>query len=210
MANYYVSPYLEKAFEKDFTTTDEAGDTFRFYTQKIGDLKVKEGLIIACDALLFQDDAPFTTQFPKGVFPVELSIANIADDERVGFARIKFSEEEPADWTLATIEGHDLAELGEDDIFGYGVDSGTGSFMDVSAGKNLGAFLDADEDNYDNLAAEMRKNYKDTRDWLMWESNDTNVALFSSGFGDGLYATYIGKDKAGNICRLVTDFAIVE
>jgi hypothetical protein len=34
--------------------------------------------------------------------------------------------------------------------------------------------------------------------------------MFKSGWGDGFYATYIGYDKAGNICRLVTDFVVIE
>ncbi|WP_409347192.1 DUF4241 domain-containing protein [Paenibacillus sp. MBLB4367] len=32
------------------------------------------------------------------------------------------------------------------------------------------------------------------------------MAVFSSGYGDGLYPTYIGYDKAGRIARLTTDF----
>jgi hypothetical protein len=34
--------------------------------------------------------------------------------------------------------------------------------------------------------------------------------MFKSGWGDGFYATYIGYDKSGNICRLVTDFVVIE
>ncbi|MFC3355486.1 DUF4241 domain-containing protein [Sphingobacterium zeae] len=30
-----------------------------------------------------------------------------------------------------------------------------------------------------------------------------------TGFGDGFYATYIGRDSAGKICQLLTDFDIV-
>jgi len=56
----------------------------------------------------------------------------------------------------------------------------------------------------------MEKNYKHTWDWLLWERNDLNVAMLKSGWGDGVYASYIGADINGNICRLVTDFAIID
>lgn len=66
------------------------------------------------------------------------------------------------------------------------------------------------ENNYEILIEEMEKNYQHTWDWLMWTRNDDNVAMLKSGWGDGLYATYIGFDKDGSICRLVTDFMVLD
>ena len=39
---------------------------------------------------------------------------------------------------------------------------------------------------------------------------DVNVAVFSSGWGDGFYASYWGEDEAGNVLALVTDFGVLE
>lgn len=36
------------------------------------------------------------------------------------------------------------------------------------------------------------------------------ATLFSSGYGDGYYASYIGYDKDDEIVRLLTDFYVVD
>lgn len=46
---------------------------------------------------------------------------------------------------------------------------------------------------------EVCKNYK-----------DINIVAFSTGFGDGRYSTYVGYDKNGEPCRLLTDFRLVD
>jgi len=151
-----------------------------------------------------------TVNFPIGQFPVQLAVAKINSDERVGFSRIKFSSEIPKSWTIAVCEGQRVEDLEADDIFGYGVDSGTGAFMDTSGGKEYLKFLMEQQDNYEKIIEEMEKTYKDTWSWLLWDKNNSNVAMFSSGYGDGFYATYIGYDSNNNICKLVTDFGVIE
>ena len=49
-------------------------------------------------------------------------------DERVAAALVRFADHEPASWDLALVPGQDPRILGPDEVFGYGVDSGTGSF----------------------------------------------------------------------------------
>lgn len=210
MTQYYIPKYLEKAFEINFSFVDTADNKYDFYVSDIGELKIVEGKIIACDPLLYNDDLPFTTTFPAGQFPVQLAVAKINTDERVGFSRIKFSDETPTSWTIAVCEGQRIEDLETDNIFGYGVDAGMGAFMDISGGKEFMKFLMEKQDNYEIIIEEMEKTYKDTWSWLLWDKNNSNVAMFSSGWGDGFYATYIGYDNNNNICRLVTDFGVIE
>lgn len=40
------------------------------------------------------------------------------------------------------------------------------------------------------------------------DRTDANVIAFSSGYGDGAYASYWGYDAAGNLVSLVTDFSL--
>ncbi len=207
---YPVPKYLEKAYEKGFVHKGEDGGVYQLYVKEIGALKITEGKIIACDPFLYDKDLPFEATFPKGSFPVQLAIAKIATDERVAFSRIKFSEEMPVSWTMALVAGQKIKDLKKDEIYGYGVDSGTGALMDASGAKELKRFLTEKEDNYDVLINLMDKSYQHTRSWLNWESNQVNVMMFSSGYGDGFYASYIGYDKNGHICRLVTDFGVLE
>lgn len=210
MTQYTIPKYLEEAFEINFSFTDTTNTKYDFYVADVGHLKIVEGKIIACDPLLYNNDLPFTAIFPVGQFPVHLAVAKINTDERVGFSRIKFSDENPTSWVMAVCDGQRSEDLETDDIFGYGVDAGIGAFMDVSGGKEFMEFLMEKEDNYEIIIEEMHKTYKHTWSWLLWDKNNYNVAMFSSGWGDGLYATYIGYDSNNNICRLVTDFGVIE
>ena len=210
MTQYNIPKYLEKAFETNFSFADINNKNYDFYVADIGLLKIFEGKIIACDPLLCNNNLPFAAIFPIGQFPVQLAVAKINTDERVGFSRIKFSEENPKSWAIAVCEGQHIEDLGTDEIFGYGVDAGTGAFMDISGGKEFMKFLLEQQDNYEIIIEEMEKTYKDTWSWLLLDRNDCIVALFSSGWGDGFYATYIGYDSNGNICRLVTNFGVIE
>lgn len=208
MPEPYIPEHLELAFDHGFSFTDESNDVYKLYVYPIGKIILQDGYIIACDPYLYNNEQPFTTKFPIGNFPVELAVAQINDDERVAFARIKFSNEIPAIWTMAVENGQEISTLAKDEIFGYGVDAGTGAFMDTSGAKEFMNFLNEDPDNAEILIEQMEQNYKHTWDWLLWERNNVNVAMFKSGWGDGYYASYIGYDRSGNICRLVTDFAV--
>ena len=36
-----------------------------------------------------------------------------------------------------------------------------------------------------------------------------NLAIFSTGYGDGCYSTFIGFNKQGKVCQLLIDFGII-
>jgi len=201
--------YLEDAFSADYTYTDDEKNIYRFYPENIGNLKIVNGQIIASDPF-FSDYISFISQFPVGQFPVELSILIFNDDERVAFSRIRFSDQKPVRWEMALAPDQDLSKLKANEIYGYPVDSGTGCFMDSSATAVYSSYVNENDANCDVIVKEMEKTYKHTRSWLLWEKEDINVALFSSGVGDGYYASFIGYDAKDSICRLVTDFGLLE
>lgn len=207
MSNVFIPRFLESAFSKDFTFTDDASQKFDLYVHEMGNIKITDGKIIACDPLMYNDETPYAATFPIGAFPVQLAVAKIKTDERVAFARINFAPAAtPVSWELAVIPEQDVSTLKKGEIFGYPVDAGTGCFMDAAAGK---LFEDFENEDVDGLGEEMEESYKDTWSSLLKELKGHTIALFSSGWGDGFYATYIGKDAAGNICRIVTDFGVV-
>jgi hypothetical protein len=204
--------FLEEAFTPGFQTaqdpTESDAAVLTFYPVVLGELCVPQGRIIACDPLLFnsESDEPFSASFPTGSFPVELAIAKWQDDERVAFARLKFSEQLPCRWEMAVADGHSSAAIEPGMIMGYGVDSGTGAFLDVASAAAFAALTETEREQLeDNLQA----TYRHTRSWLLWKHEGASVALFSSGVGDGAYASYIGYDPDGTICRLVTDFMLL-
>ena len=202
--------FLELAFSKGYSTINRYKKKCKYYTVEIGLINIIEGQIIACDAFVYNDEKPFSEKFPIGKFPVELAIECLQQDERIGFARIKFTEKKPLNWKYALVDGQILENLSADEYFGYPVDSATGSFMDTSGMLEYEKKHEEDHDYFNQIIELMEANYKHTRDWLMWESNGKNVAMFTSGLGDGLYATYIGYDENDNICRLLTDFRLID
>ena len=138
-----------------------------------------------------------------GTWPVWLSIAHLpGDDQRIAAAWLRLAEGLPERWEPALLEG-----LPDQRDPAYGVDSGTGAFLSAEAAPLLAARLD--EGFAKEAAAAMRAQYADTREWAVLPvpgSAGLDVALFSSGMGDGAYASYWGFDAAGQTVCLLTRF----
>jgi hypothetical protein len=194
----------------DGTRAKASGRDATFTRKRLGALEVTSGRIAAFDPLVEDAPEPFVTAFPKGAFAVELAVARIGDDERIAFARVVFSDRPVARWELALLKGQDPADLGPDEFFGYGVDSGTGAFMDAEAAKALAAGLRADDALSDRIVTRMDEVSRTTWSAVLWDLGGRNAALFSSGWGDGFYASYVGYDAKGRVVRLLTDFGVAD
>jgi hypothetical protein len=57
---------------------------------------------------------------------------------------------------------------------------------------------------------EMDKHYRNHWRYTIYKFGNHNLAAFSTGEGDGYYATYIGIDAKGETCRLLTDFGLFD
>lgn len=187
-----------------------------FIKHTIGVIKISSGKIVACDGFISYGSEPFKYDFPLGEYPVDLSVGKFSNnnDERVGFARIRFSDNKPVRWELALQNDQDITQLKEGEMYGYGVDSGTGCFMDMESKKEFDLFLNPTDNleydkNADIILKELEKSDKPSWSHVIWERNGKNVVIFSSGVGDGFYATYIGYDAKNQICRLVTNFDLI-
>ncbi len=194
-----------KIFEGSFvkhTKVAQFGTEITFDKIAVGNLKVSSGQIIATDPVTLSDAIAFNEEFPIGEFPVELAMANISanKDRRVAFARVKFSDKPIRKWEFALLPGQTPIPLNSKEIYGYGVDAGLGLFVDQEAKNNLNMML---EKNWHNMFSEKFEHY------LNYSFQNHNAVFFSTGYGDGFYATYIGRDSEGKICQLLTDFDIV-
>jgi Protein of unknown function (DUF4241) len=183
-----------------------------FDVVRVGELEVPTGRIVACDPLVFPEASPFTRTIARGRHPVEIAIARVsADDGRCAAARLLARATPVTRWEPAMIEGEELAP---GDLPGYGVDAGLGCFMDAACRHTFLAAQRSVKDNYydDVLARELdRKRF--TVDWTLHVPDATkpdNVAIFSSGWGDGFYTTYVGLGESGEVVCLLTDFGIIE
>ncbi len=122
---------LLKNETKDFFTNSKYHESI--VIQELGEINLPTGKIVACDPLVCPEELPFSRQVKAGRYPVTLYIHCIDDDKRVGFAKLSFSDKLPRRFELAVNAEQNLDELKEGYIFGYGVDSGTGCFMDEAA-----------------------------------------------------------------------------
>ena len=103
-------------------------------------------------------------------------------------------------------EGEDPHSLQPGEVFGYGVDAGTGCFVDAPAAESL-----EDSEIHDRLTADIERTYRHTWSWANVRVLDdgANVVAFSSGGGDGFYTSWWGLDATGEPLCLVTDFGLL-
>src|SRR5262249_26871964 len=131
--------------------------------RNLGDLITPTGKIVACDPFVFPETAAFNVQLNPGRYPVVLSVAHFGDtDQRVAYASIRIRDGQPHHWELAVLPNQDVNALEPDHIFCYGVDAGTGCFMDLKASQALIERMNDDEDYFQALIAELEKTYVHT------------------------------------------------
>ncbi|UVK47844.1 DUF4241 domain-containing protein [Mesorhizobium sp. AR07] len=177
----------------------------------IGELELPTGQIIACDPLTTGTDWPALSRTIKpGHYPVSLLEAQ----GRVAAAILRFRPGKPVRWELATVPGQDVSTLKDDEMFGYPVDAGLGSFMDKTAMALMSEQQDklkAEQNYYDDvLAAEFAPNQDRFVLHHPVAGNPLNIAMFWSGWGDGFYPSFWGLDAAGEPLLLMTDFGVLE
>lgn len=187
-------------------------------THRIGDLILTSGKILACDLLIVPDSRYyFIREIKPGRYPIILSVADFqpSGDTRIACAMMQITDEPTIKWEVATINNPDPNQT--EQIISYGVDSGTGCFMDLDAAEavnNQFPELDEFEEFCDQITTAMEKNsFSEHRigHWADARINnqiESNIIIFSSGWGDGGYASFWGYGASGNVTCLVTDFAL--
>jgi hypothetical protein len=196
-----------KAFGAAFlqgTTIRQDSVNYSFSTYDLGKLTSLSGKLVAGDPIVLTNRPAFAQRFPVGSFPVQLALAKLTNDERVGFARILFSTAHVAKWELARLPGEKPLALKDSSFYCYGVDAGMGAFIDSVTNRHLARQSRASWDKIfmQNLEQPGYEGY-------IYSFGDGNLATFLTGFGDGCYATYIGFDAQGRVCQLLTDFGLV-
>jgi hypothetical protein len=196
---------------------ENGNQTVTISTRQIGDLVLASGKLLAWDLFMIPDERyAFKKSLNPGKYPVDISVADFypAGDSRIACARLYLSEGPTVRWEVAAISNPDHES--NENIDKYGVDSGTGSFMDVDAAQVLAPSNRRDEFEgfCDKVIAEMEKHSLGQHTSAGWanmrisESSEANVVTFSSGWGDGGYASFWGYDAGGKLTSLVTDFAL--
>jgi hypothetical protein len=203
---------LYAGFDVPTTAGTSFGETVLLSAEPAGEVVLPSGRLVASDAMIV-DGLPFTTTVEPGRYPVSILLADLdGPDERVAAAMVHLAPADPVRWELALVEGQDPSVLGPDEVFGYGVDSGSGAFTSPEAVEWL-----ADPDRYeaysDAVFAEMFP--EDGSIVLVAETevdpdSGANVVAFASGFGDGSYPTFVGYDVDDEPVVVVTDFGVLD
>ncbi|MFF7335128.1 DUF4241 domain-containing protein [Streptomyces sp. NPDC008150] len=184
-------------------------------------LSLPSGRVVALEPFMAggedEEEMAFGEQVKPGVYPVELSEIDLIDgtgrviDTRTATARLVIREEPVVRWELAVTAGQDPKELDDDSYFGYPVDGGTGCFLDATTYRALHTEEDFAERVLDAMyadAATTPGGGDRTPDPLtLAVGNDpTAVVAFSTGWGDGVYATWIGRTANDEVACFLTDF----
>jgi hypothetical protein len=177
----------------------------------LGDLVLPTGQIVACDPSYDDAITPFIETVPPGRCPVSIAVI---DDPKLGTralaARLTLDDAPVQTWSLALRPGEDPSTLKPGEFFCYGVDAGLGCFMDLAAARINAERLQNDMGAY--WIGLVDKAYEETNSlWLnhiLDESTGANMIMFSSGWGDGCYATYAGYAADGRLVCLLTDFGL--
>ncbi|MEN3209465.1 DUF4241 domain-containing protein [Methylorubrum populi] len=210
-------PYDARENDANLSVTELTEDELRergITRMTLGRLPLPSGAVIAADPLVQPERPAFTRTVPPGDYPVTLYRAQ----DRVALAELRIADGTPEHWDLALVPGQDIATLQAGQIFGYPVDAGLGCFMDPVA-RDAMQRRDAQEQKrnarysnyYDDVLADELKD--SDLNWVMHRplpEEPAQVAVFASGWGDGVYASYWGLDAGGRMLRLVTDFGVIE
>jgi hypothetical protein len=145
-------------------------------------------------------------------------VATGAGGSRFALARVRFGDAAVARWRMAAPEGEDPDALTGDAILGCPVDAGTGAFADPAVLAALRTRYDTDTDGCEALLerwqedGEARAEAAGLPHGFLHEVGDDagGMVMFASGWGDGVYASWLGEDAAGRPMQLVTDFAVIE
>lgn len=190
----------------------------------IGKVNFPTGEILVRDPLVFLDahEEPYFQTVPSGVY--DLKICAVVDDDcaRYAAAMVAFSDKEPVKYTEALLGNEILDDITEGDYFGFNVDAGLATIMDVKTRDAYAKFekewyeKNKDKNIYDDFFSRIfdqsSKDHPEFQreggDWINWTipGTDLSVPMFQSGFGDGVYPVYMGFDADGKVCRAVIQF----
>jgi hypothetical protein len=180
---------------------------------ELGPVMLPTGKVVGCDPLV-PHTTPFVDVVAPGQYPLRAWVAILHKDgaewqRRIAALQMVVTDEPPGSWSMALLADQDVASLGDEDFFGYGVDAGTGTLADQVA---IEALSEWDYEQVDEvfIPAQIPDDpIEAVITAIVEEQTAANVYVVGSGWGDGVYATYVGRTKDGRIASFVTDFRVV-
>ncbi|MCM1184692.1 MAG: DUF2185 domain-containing protein [Roseburia sp.] len=198
----------------------------RIKCHELGECSFPTGRVVVADPLCYLRDPKSVSvlkrRIPAGRCSVTLAIM---DSElaglRVAGAKLRITSKEAVAYKIADAQREEDGHM-KDTFAGFPVETGTGCFCDEAAVRGYWRFLERwykenpGKNIYDDyFKAFFEESYKkepelqaEEGSFLIWNNPEdgTQIAMFSSGIGDGYYCDYWGLDSDGEICELVVIF----
>lgn len=202
----------------------------------MGQVNIPTGKILVRDPLCYlnKDEEPYFVSIPSGKYPLAACVV-VAEDEdnpeeadcdRYAAVKLQINSNRPYRLEEALIGIEDLSALQPGDFFGFNVDAGLATIIDVATRDAFAEFLDqwqhenGNKNVYDDFFAKqfetsykLRPEYQRAGgDWINWTipGTDLNVPMFQTGFGDGAYPVYFGYDRDEKVCCIIIQFIDIE
>jgi hypothetical protein len=201
-----IPSYVASIFDEKAELT-YGGSPATLETFSAGVLLLPTGEIVACDPLGDSFRKPFVITVSPGRYPVTLYVS--VPDNRIAMAMLRLNKTPTVSWEVALTPGNDDAQM----ISGYPVDSGTGCFMDARAARALNRKMKDNENYFERIISEMsgdRFSRFPFTNMMLTHKVPSNMIAFGTGVGDGLYASYFGRDEQGGVTCLVSDFQLLD
>ena len=191
----------------------------------MGEIEFPTGDILVRDPLVWlnRDEKAYLTSVPRGRFRIETLVVKLEEDYyRYALSRVRFTESVPNIYYEALKGDENLDDVDGDSIFGFNVDAGLATIVDVETRNAYCDFEDKwyaenpDKNIYDDFFtevfannAEENPNYqREGGDWINFKipNSELSIPMIQSGFGDGRYPVYFGYDENGELCDLVVEY----
>ena len=179
----------------------------------IGELNLSDGSLVVADPYVLEEEPRAVRQrLRAGTHVVAVGRATVGPDHDRIAAAVLVSGSDPIEtWEMACWPGQDIESLGDEEYFGYPVDAGTGCFASPEAAVVAGRALAADGGMLEDPISRALLDGKvgtDSAAIVAPEDSAPPVAVFSSGWGDGSYPTWLGLSGEGDVIVAVTDFLL--
>ncbi|MFG2091839.1 MULTISPECIES: DUF4241 domain-containing protein [unclassified Spirillospora] len=173
------------------------------------------GRIVAADGYPTSDDEPFAATIPPGTHPMYAWVAVLCErgkevDRRNAALELRVSEAPTVSWEMAVTEDESIGDLeAEDDYVGFEVDSGRATIADAASCEALGRW---DFSRVETVYIPRPLPQKPVPGYVtavVDPASGANLPVVGSGWGDGAYPVFIGRDTEGGITRFVADFMLL-
>lgn len=179
--------------------------------RELGSLDFSGGELVIGDPYLMWDDTRPIVQWllPQAYDVVTARAVVGLEHRRNAAAMLVGAPDAITSWDIARWSDQDPGSLGEEEMYGYGVDAGTGCFASAEAAPTMMRVLSEDAGMLEDPLSQIFESGTSGGGGVRAPEEGADlVAVFESGWGDGFYPTWLGRNSAGEIVLVLTDFML--